>query len=134
MLLGIRRSLPDADVHGVLVQEMVEPGVELILGVHNSPEFGPMILIGIGGTLVEVVDRRVLYPAPVGPATATRLLSRLGLTPGTGDLTQVARLIAIVSSLAAALSDTLMELDINPVVWNPGTGSCVVADALAILR
>jgi acetate---CoA ligase (ADP-forming) len=134
ILASAARQRPGAEIRGVLVQQMIEPGVELILGVHNSADFGPMTLVGLGGSAVELVGRRVLYPAPAGPATATRLLRRIGLTPEAGDLSEVARLVALVSSLAATLADSLLELDLNPVVWHPQTGSCAVVDALAILR
>ena len=134
VLANAARHSPDAEIRGVLVQQMIEPGVELILGVHNSPDFGPMTLIGLGGSAVELVGKRVLYPAPAGPATATRLLRRIGLTAEAGDLGELARLIALVSSLAATLADSLLELDLNPVVWTPETGHCAVVDALAILR
>jgi acetate---CoA ligase (ADP-forming) len=134
VLANAAHRSPDAEIRGVLVQQMIEPGVELILGAHNSPDFGPMTLIGLGGSAVELVSRRVLYPAPAGPATATRLLRRIGLTPEVGDLGELARLVALVSSLAATLADSLMELDLNPVIWIPDTGRCAVVDALAILR
>jgi acyl-CoA synthetase (NDP forming) len=134
ILANVAHQRPEAEIRGVLVQQMIEPGVELIIGVHNSPDFGPMTLIGLGGSAVELVGKRVLYPAPAGPATATRLLRRIGLTQEVGDLSQLTRLVALVSSLAATLADSLMELDLNPVVWHPATGSCAVVDALAILQ
>jgi succinyl-CoA synthetase beta subunit len=134
ILRAVARNQPDAEIHGVLVQKMAEPGVELILGAHNSSEFGPMILVGLGGSTVEIVAKRVVYPAPVGPATAMSLLRRIGLTPEVGQLGQIAQLTALVSSLAVTLSDSLLELDLNPVIWNPATGSCEVVDVLAILQ
>jgi hypothetical protein len=134
VLENAARHSPDAEIRGVLGQQTIEPGVELILGVHNSPDFGPMTLIGLGGSAVELVGKRVLYPAPAGPATAMRLLRRIGLPPEAGDLAELAWLVALVSSLAVTLADSLLELDLNPVVWTLETGRCAVIDVLATLR
>ena len=82
VLANAARQIPDAEIHGVLVQQMIEPGVELILGVHNSPDFGPMTLIGLGGSAVELVGKRVLYPAPAagdGEEAATADRSAAGV-------------------------------------------------------
>jgi acyl-CoA synthetase (NDP forming) len=128
-----------SDVHGVLVQEMVSIRCELIVGVQNSSGLGPMVLIGIGGSMVEVIDRSVLYPAPFSVDVARQLLHRLGLHrlarggPAEDGLGALASLLSRVSQLAHALRDDLRELDLNPVVWDPRTGDVVVADAVAVL-
>jgi acyl-CoA synthetase (NDP forming) len=127
------------DIHGVLVQEMVRISSELIIGVQNTSGLGPMVLLGLGGSMVEVIDRSVLYPAPFSVDVARMLLQRLGLhraartEPDDERLTPLAELLSRVSHLAHALRDDLVELDLNPVVWDLGTGEVVVADAVAVL-
>jgi acyl-CoA synthetase (NDP forming) len=55
ILLGARTALPDAIISGVLVQPMVQHGRELIVGVTRDPVFGPLVMFGLGGILVEVL-------------------------------------------------------------------------------
>ena len=55
---------PDAKINGILVQEMLEEGLEMIIGVTCDPNLGPMILLGMGGIFTEIFQDAVLYPAP----------------------------------------------------------------------
>jgi acyl-CoA synthetase (NDP forming) len=138
-LLDISQRGGIVDLHGVLVQEMVRVSSELIVGVQNTSGLGPMVLLGLGGSMVEVIDRSVLYPAPFSVDVARQLLGRLGLqrvsraAPGEDRLAALASLLSRVSQLAYALRDDLLELDLNPVVWDIATGDVVVADAVAVL-
>jgi acyl-CoA synthetase (NDP forming) len=132
VLESVRQVAPEAEIHGVLVQEMVPSGVEVIAGVQNTSGLGPMVLAGIGGGAAELVDRSVLYPAPFGAVTARTLLHRLRLDRVLPDLVPLADLLSQVSALAWALADTVAELDLNPVIVNPSTGAATVVDALAV--
>jgi len=126
---------PGAAVHGVLVQEMVPVGVELIVGVDNTSGLGPMVLLGLGGSLAEVLSRSVMYPAPFGSETAMALLVDVGadrLVQTAARLDQVAALLAAISRLAAEGADLISEMDLNPVVVDPATGLARIVDALLI--
>ncbi|MBS38098.1 MAG: hypothetical protein CMO26_19495 [Thiotrichales bacterium] len=130
-----RRHHPDARIEGVLVQEMVNGGLEVLIGVKRDPVFGPMIVFGPGGTLVELIGDVNMLPCPVSEAVAYRLLDESVLGPlfkgfrGSGplDLKALASTIARVSWLAADRPE-IAELDLNPVaVLGDGDG-CVAVD------
>ncbi len=123
----IRRNLAQyatqARFEGVVVQKMAPPGVELIVGAVRDRRFGPLILAGLGGVFVEVMDDTALRLAPVEAAEARRMLDELrgrallqGLRGGRAvDLTALAELIATISRLVWEQRN-ISELDLNPVV------------------
>jgi acyl-CoA synthetase (NDP forming) len=120
------------------VAAMVGSGVELALGMTSDPTFGPLVVVGAGGVLVELIaDRRVALPRLDGPA-ARRLLDELSvrslLLGARGrpavDLAAAADAIARMSVLAAALGDRLAAVDANPLICRPE--GCVAVDALVV--
>lgn len=131
---------PDARLEGVLVSEMVPAGTEIIIGVTNDNQFGPLLLVGLGGIFVEVFKDAVLYPCPVSRDEARAMLRRLkafklldgyrGKAPA--DVDALIDVMVRVSEYAAANRNTLKELDLNPVfVYDRGEGVKVV-DALVV--
>lgn len=129
---------PDASVGGVLVQKMIDNGTEIIVGITNDFQFGPMVMCGMGGVFVEIFKDVALYPAPLNKVEAMEMLTSLKSYPlFTGyrgssklDVNAVAEAIVNVSCLAADHKDTMAELDINPIfVYEKGIA---VADALVI--
>ena len=137
-----REHAPSATVRGVRVERMAGPGVEMIIGVSRDPDFGPMIGVGLGGVLVELLDDFVLSPAPVDTAEAGRMLHELrgrrildgvrGAPPA--DVDALVGLLVAVSELAAAAGDTLEALDLNPVIVHPRGEGVSVADASIVTR
>jgi acyl-CoA synthetase (NDP forming) len=130
----VARRHPGAAVHGVLVQEMVPVGFELIVGIDNTSGLGPMVLVGLGGSLAEVLRRSVMYPAPFGAETAMAMLVEVGADRLLVRLDEVAGLIAAISWLAAEGAQTISELDLNPVVVDQTTGRARIVDALLVTR
>lgn len=132
---------PGAAIDGVFVQEMLSPGLEVILGVNNDPQFGPMVLCGLGGVFVEIFKDTSLYPAPLNEIEALRMIRRLKAWPMfTGyrgqkslDLEALVKTIVAVGNLAAEHRDQLRELDINPLFVYPEGGGVRAADALVVL-
>lgn len=133
------KAAPGAALQGVIVQEMVAAGVEIIVGIKNDPGFGPMIVVGLGGVLTELLRDSVTALAPVDEREAMRLLARLrGATILDGfrgsppvDRGELARTISRISVLACAHRDRLRELDVNPLICR---GASVVAvDGLAVV-
>ena len=142
IIANCKKYAPDARVYGVMVQEMVPKGVEIILGVKNDRQFGPMLLVGLGGIFVELFHDVSLYPCPLSFAEARGMLQSLkGYRLLTGyrgskpcDVDALVELMVKISDYAVAHTDSLAELDLNPVfVYEDGKGVCV-ADALVVKR
>lgn len=138
IMANARLKCPEAKLEGLLVQKMAPQGTEILIGVNVDPQFGPMVMCGLGGVFVEVFKDVALYPAPFGKKEARRMLESLKsyklLTGYRGgaprDLEALAETIVKVSQFAAAHKDDLAELDINPVfVYEQGL--CAV-DALIV--
>ncbi len=107
---------------GFLVTEMWRADTELILGVQRDPDFGPLVMVGAGGVLVELMKDVQLAPAPLSHATARAMLGRLRCLPlltgyrgrPAADLDAIADTMVRLGALAADTSARLSELDINP--------------------
>jgi acyl-CoA synthetase (NDP forming) len=122
----------------VLVQQMVPPGVELLLGIVNDPQFGPFLTLGSGGIFVEVLkDVRMLMLPTTRAAIETALggLRAASLLAGVrgrppADLDAAVRAALSLSELALELGEGILEIDVNPLIVGPG--GAVVADALIV--
>lgn len=115
---------PDARISGVIVQAMGRGSVEMVIGVQDDPVFGPVVMVGFGGVLVEVLSDVVFAKAPVTQAQAGAMLERLkgrALLDGVRGAAPVDRnaltaMIAEVSRFAAANAGRIATLDLNPVL------------------
>lgn len=134
------RHCPGALVKGVQICEMAAPGVEMIIGVTNDPQFGPCVLCGLGGVFVEIFKDTSLGLAPLSKAEAMKMiLSLKGAKMLLGyrgnpkcNIDALAEAIVSISNMACDCIDELLELDINPVFVRPD-GICAV-DALYIKK
>ncbi|MDH4150749.1 MAG: acetate--CoA ligase family protein [Betaproteobacteria bacterium] len=121
------RYKADARIAGVLVQAMAQGDVELVIGLKRDSTFGPVVMVGLGGVLIEVFKDVVFRAAPVTEAEALRMLdelkSRVMLDGVRGrppvDKAALARMISAVSCFGAAAGPRLAELDLNPVLAGP---------------
>jgi acyl-CoA synthetase (NDP forming) len=124
LLANARQYKPDARISGVLVQAMATGEVELVIGLKRDPVFGPVVMVGLGGVLIEVFKDVVFRAAPVTEGEALRMLnelkSRVVLDGVRGkppvDKAALAGMISAVSRFAAAAGPRLAELDLNPVL------------------
>jgi acyl-CoA synthetase (NDP forming) len=124
---------------GVSVQEMVKGGIEVIAGIQTDPQFGPLVMCGSGGVLVEVMRDTVSALAPVSKVEALAMLRSLkgyrllaGYRGGKAvNVDALAETIARLSELAADQRGRLSEFDVNPIVATPER--VVAVDALAIV-
>jgi len=124
----------------VVVCETAPPGSELALGVVRDPALGPLLVIGAGGVLVEILAERAVLLAPVARSAALAALRRLRIAPvlagsrgqPAADLGAIADAITALSRLACDLGDALEALDINPLICTPSGPQAV--DALLIPR
>jgi acetate---CoA ligase (ADP-forming) len=124
----------------VLIAPMAGRGVEMVLGITRDDQFGPLVMVGAGGVLVEVMaDARAALP-PIDAAGARRLIDQLRVRPlldgargqAPADIDAVADAMARLSVLAATLGDCIGELDVNPLIAGPD--GCVAVDALVVGR
>jgi acyl-CoA synthetase (NDP forming) len=137
-LLEIGRT-HDLAVSGLLVEPMVAPGLELILGLRRDAQFGPVVLVGFGGTLAEVLDDVAIRLAPLDVDAALAMLGGLrgarllGGVRGAGPIDRgaVAAMLVALGRLGAERAD-LLEVDLNPVIAT-GDGAIAV-DALVVLE
>jgi acetate---CoA ligase (ADP-forming) len=148
---GVRLFLADAEAvraayrdlglrlgKSVTIAAMAPKGVELALGMVRDPQFGPVVMLGTGGVLVELMPDRSTALAPFGVATARRLLDRLTLRrllegyrgAPAADLEALCTTIARFSVLAAELGDVVGEIDVNPVIC--GARTAIAVDALVV--
>lgn len=138
MLERVRRERPGARIRGVLVQPMVPPGKELLLGMVRDPQFGPLVMVGFGGIYVEVLRDTATRLAPISPSEALRMLEELRMAPllrgvrGEPPVDREALACSISRfSLLAAELDELAELEVNPLVAGPA--GVIAVDARARL-
>lgn len=127
--------------NGVLIQKMLDKGLEIILGVNNDEQFGPMVLLGIGGIFTELIKDYVIYPAPINTNEAMNMINSLKCAklfygyrgkPNL-DVQALAQTIVSISNLAVHYKDDLIELDINPLfVYEDGKGT-VAIDGLIVM-
>jgi acetyltransferase len=139
VLAAARQYRPDARIAGVLVQEMVPRGVEMMLGIVRDPVFGPLVAVGFGGIYVEVLRDITYRVPPVDVTTAREMIGELrgyrilegvrGMPPA--DIEALADCIARLSWLARDHGAAIRELDINPLIVH-ARGATVV-DALAVI-
>jgi acyl-CoA synthetase (NDP forming) len=142
VLAAAKAAHPGAAIHGVLVQAMAAPGHEMILGITRDQDFGPMLMVGLGGIHVEVLRDVVFSPVPIGRDEALSLLNDLkgaavldgvrGAPPA--DRAALAELIAALSRFAADHGDLIEEIDLNPVIVHAQGQGLTVVDALIVKR
>jgi acetyltransferase len=140
MMERIHQVNPEAQLDGILVQPMVTGGRELILGGRQDPQFGPVVLVGLGGIFVEIFEESQVRVAPISQRTAEEMIQDLRgyqiLTGARGhkpvDIDSVIEAILRLSQLLTDFPE-IKELDINPLrVFYAGEG-CRALDARIIL-
>lgn len=135
-LLAIGRAT-DIGLRGLLVEPMLGGDVELIVGLRRDPQFGPIVLVGLGGIQAEALDDVAVELAPVSPAIAGAMLERLRgsriLAGGRGrravDRAAIVDLIVALGRLGCERPD-LLEVDLNPVLASEH--GAIAVDALVV--
>ncbi|WP_030775349.1 acetate--CoA ligase family protein [Streptomyces sp. NRRL F-2664] len=127
---------------GILVCQMVERGVEMVVGVTQDDLFGPTVTVGLGGVLVEVLHDAAVRVPPFGEDQARAMLQELrghallegvrGAPPA--DVDALVEVILRIQRMALEFGDELAELDINPLMVLPRGQGAVALDALAVCR
>jgi hypothetical protein len=122
----------------VVVMPMVEPGIEVSVGMKNDPQYGPMVIVACGGVLIELLAERAFKLAPVDDVQAsamieqTKLASLLSGVRGQAavDRQALVDLMVRFSALVVVLADSIVEVDLNPVIVNQS--GCTIVDALVV--
>jgi acyl-CoA synthetase (NDP forming) len=138
----VKAKAPAARIDGVVVQRMAGEGVEMIVGIKRDALFGPVVICGFGGILVEVLKDATIGIPPLSPEQAHDMLKRLrgfsilggvrGKPPA--DVDALCGAIVGVSRLAVSLGGQLEGLDINPLIVLPRSQGVVAVDALVQIR
>ena len=133
---GLRRT---GMAKGNRVLMMVPAGIEMILGMRQDPQFGPVVIIGFGGIHAEGLHDVMFALPPFDATHARRCIDRLQLRPllagkrgAACDIEALAEAAARYSTLVYALRDELVEGDVNPVIV--GAHGCFAVDALIVAR
>ncbi len=138
----VKSRAPNAKIDGVVVQRMAGEGVEMILGIKRDPLFGPVVLCGLGGILVEVLKDIAVGIPPLSRQQAHDILTRLrgfqilggvrGKPPA--DIDALCDAIVGIANLAVSLGDQLLGVDINPLIVLPKGQGVVAVDAVVEIQ
>ena len=139
IMTAVRKTQPAAAIEGISVQPMAQPGVEVIIGLTSDPQFGPLIMFGLGGVHVEVLKDVTFGLVPLRRQDAARMIREISgfplLTGHRGqaavDLAALEQALLSVSALAEAQPD-IQELDLNPVFAY--ADGCLAVDAHVVLH
>jgi acetate---CoA ligase (ADP-forming) len=141
MMTGIHTAYPDAKIDGVIVQPMVTGGRELILGGRHDPQFGSVVMLGLGGIFVEIFDESVVRVAPISRREALEMIQDLRgyqiLAGARGHkASDIETLVDFLLRLSQLLRDfpEIKELDINPLRLFKEEHGARALDARIILK
>jgi acetyltransferase len=142
VLESAKRLVPTAEIEGVLVQPMAPAGREVIVGISRDECWGPLLMLGLGGVMIEAVRDAVLAPVPLDHEAARALIHRLrasavfgsyrGMPPA--DTEALADLMLKLSQFAFDHADAVAEVDLNPVIVHAKGDGITVVDALIVKR
>jgi acyl-CoA synthetase (NDP forming) len=139
MIKTISQQYPDAVIHGVSVQKMVRPGTEVIVGTSKDPQFGPVIMFGLGGIFVEVLKDVSFRIVPVSQRDAQEMIKEIKGYPllqgvrgkESSDIPALVEMILKISNLVEEYPQ-IKELELNPIfAYRDGA---VAVDARIILE
>lgn len=139
ILNNIEQQNPRAKVHGISVQKMAPPGVAVIIGMSKDPQFGPVIMFGLGGILIEIVEDISLRILPVTRKDISEMTREVkGYKLLTGYRGQPHAKLEALENMLVAVSDfveknpVIKEIDLNPVI--AGTDDAIAVDATVVLE
>jgi acyl-CoA synthetase (NDP forming) len=140
ILERVRRERPQARIDGILVQEMKRGRAEAILGYRRDPQVGPVVVLGVGGTLAEIYRDYCVRIAPVTLEEAREMIEAVrGLAPirgyrgqPRGDLAALAQAVAAFSHLAQ-LEAAVAEAEVNPLIVGAEGEGVAAVDGLIVL-
>jgi acetyl coenzyme A synthetase (ADP forming)-like protein len=140
MQADLARRAPGARVEGFEVESMIRGGHEVLVGAQRDPSFGPVVVFGMGGIYVEVLQDVTFRLAPLRPLSAVNMVASVRSAAilngvrgeGPGDLASLYEVIQRVSQLIVEVPE-LSELDLNPMIVRPTGQGVVAVDARVVL-
>jgi acetyltransferase len=131
----VRHYMPDATITGVQLQKMISGGKEVIIGMDRDPQFGPLLMFGLGGTYVEFLKDVSFAVAPITEAEAKHMVSSIKTYPliagvrgeAASDIDSIVRTLLKVSQLVTDFPE-ILEFEINPLMVMPEGQGCVAMD------
>jgi len=113
----------DAEIRGILIEKMVKPSTEIIVGVTRDPTFGPAIMFGLGGIFVELLKDVSFRIAPIEEKDAKEMISEIKALPmlqgfrggPNVDLKLIVDVLMKISQLSIDYMDDILEIDLNPI-------------------
>ncbi|GAA5233216.1 acetate--CoA ligase family protein [Verticiella sediminum] len=143
IMASVSARLPSADIQGVLVQQQAARGVELLVSCTVDPLFGPVLTVAAGGLQAELIADVAQRLLPISKEEAGELLAELKSYPlltgyrgaPAANLDAVAELLASMSEMAVELKDDISEIEVNPVIVQPGAamGGVLAVDCVVRL-
>ncbi|WP_340820501.1 acetate--CoA ligase family protein [Methanolobus sp. WCC4] len=135
MMSDVRHYMPDAAVTGVQLQKMVSGGKEVIIGMDRDPQFGPLLMFGLGGTYVEFLKDVSFAVAPISASEARHMVSSIKTYPliagvrgeAASDIDSIIQTLLKVSQLVTDFPE-ILEFEINPLMVMPEGQGCVAMD------
>jgi acetyltransferase len=139
LVARVKETLPEARIDGVLVNRMAPPGQEVIIGMNRDPQFGPIVLFGLGGVMVEIFRDVALRHLPLTKEDAVAMIREIQGYPVLAgfrgqpqvDIDALAHCLLSVAEIAKENSK-ITEIDLNPVFAYPQ--AILVADARIIME
>jgi acetyl coenzyme A synthetase (ADP forming)-like protein len=140
ILRNVRAKKPKARITGILVETMAPQGKEIILGMNRDPQFGPILMFGLGGIYVEALEDVTFRLAPIRELTASMMIKRTkthkildGFRGGpVYDIPAIEECLKRLSQLVSDF-ELIKELDINPLIVHEKGKGCTIVDARIIL-
>jgi acetate---CoA ligase (ADP-forming) len=140
MQASLRTLAPTARIEGFEVESQIRGGKEVLVGLQRDPDFGPIVVFGMGGIYVEVLRDVTFRLAPIRPLSAQRMVESIKAFPllrgvrgeAPSDLAALEEAIERVSQLAMDLPE-VVELDLNPLIVRPAGKGVVAVDARVVL-
>ncbi|MDK2826854.1 MAG: hypothetical protein PWQ44_2034 [Methanolobus sp.] len=135
MMSDVRHYMPDATITGVQLQKMISGGKEVIIGMDRDPQFGPLLMFGLGGTYVEFLKDVSFAVAPITEAEAKHMVSSIKTYPliagvrgeAASDIDSIIQTLLKVSQLVTDFPE-ILEFEINPLMVMPEGQGCVAMD------
>jgi len=141
MQASLGKAAPGAHIEGFLIQQMVKSRTEVIVGMTNSPQFGPAIMVGLGGIFVEAIGHVEFALPPFDEQDVDRMIERTGLGKvlgARGGMHNADR--AAIRSAVLSLGDLaesnlgIEQIEVNPLIVLPDAGGIAAVDALIVIR